>query len=129
MPLGDLDTIGRDIKPIAPQMVTLSIDAGRKTKVRAGDILGALGVEHRSEEASYSPDLMVRNGQIAGTTGQPKGVLVTPNGYTLTVSAALGIVAKLMAAQRPIGGYYTPSRLMGADYVLRLPGVKRLPER
>ena len=42
MPLGDLDTIGRDIKPIAPQMVTLSIDAGRKTKVRAGDILGAL---------------------------------------------------------------------------------------
>ncbi|MCF7741576.1 ATP-dependent RNA helicase DbpA [Aeromonas veronii] len=42
MPLGDLDSIGRGIKPIAPQMVTLSIDAGRKTKVRAGDILGAL---------------------------------------------------------------------------------------
>ncbi|EKB24915.1 ATP-dependent RNA helicase DbpA [Aeromonas veronii] len=42
MPLGDLDSIGRDIKPITPQMVTLSIDAGRKTKVRAGDILGAL---------------------------------------------------------------------------------------
>ena len=42
MPLGDLDSIGRDIKPIAPQMVTLSIYAGRKTKVRAGDILGAL---------------------------------------------------------------------------------------
>ncbi|PKQ80916.1 ATP-dependent RNA helicase DbpA [Aeromonas sobria] len=42
MPQGDLALIGRDIKPIAPQMVTLSIDAGRKTKVRAGDILGAL---------------------------------------------------------------------------------------
>ncbi|ATL93838.1 ATP-dependent RNA helicase DbpA [Aeromonas sp. CU5] len=42
MPQGDLTLIGRDIKPIAPQMVTLSIDAGRKTKVRAGDILGAL---------------------------------------------------------------------------------------
>ncbi|MFQ2190089.1 ATP-dependent RNA helicase DbpA [Aeromonas jandaei] len=42
MPLGDLDAIGRAIKPLAPQMVTLSIDAGRKTKVRAGDILGAL---------------------------------------------------------------------------------------
>ncbi|HDO1315766.1 ATP-dependent RNA helicase DbpA [Aeromonas veronii] len=42
MPLGDLDAIGRFIKPLAPQMVTLSIDAGRKTKVRAGDILGAL---------------------------------------------------------------------------------------
>lgn len=42
MPLGDLDAIGRAIKPLAPQMVTFSIDAGRKTKVRAGDILGAL---------------------------------------------------------------------------------------
>ncbi|MFQ2194662.1 ATP-dependent RNA helicase DbpA [Aeromonas jandaei] len=42
MPPGDLDAIGRAIKPLAPQMVTLSIDAGRKTKVRAGDILGAL---------------------------------------------------------------------------------------
>ncbi|MFQ2125020.1 ATP-dependent RNA helicase DbpA [Aeromonas jandaei] len=42
MPLGDLDAISRVIKPLAPQMVTLSIDAGRKTKVRAGDILGAL---------------------------------------------------------------------------------------
>ncbi|MDH0352133.1 MULTISPECIES: ATP-dependent RNA helicase DbpA [Aeromonas] len=42
IPQGDLAEIGRDIKPIAPQMVTLSIDAGRKSKVRAGDILGAL---------------------------------------------------------------------------------------
>ena len=42
IPQGDLAGIGRDIKPIAPQMVTLSIDAGRKSKVRAGDILGAL---------------------------------------------------------------------------------------
>ncbi len=42
IPQGDLAGIGRDIKPIAPQMVTLYIDAGRKSKVRAGDILGAL---------------------------------------------------------------------------------------
>ncbi|WMJ71351.1 TonB-dependent receptor [Stenotrophomonas sp. 24(2023)] len=36
----------------------------------AGDILGAMGFEHRSEQASYTPDLMVQKGQIAGTTGQ-----------------------------------------------------------
>ena len=47
----------------------------------------------------------------------------------LVFAAALGIVAKLMGPQRPIGGYYTPSRLMGADYVLRLPGVKRIGSR
>ncbi|MGY4014257.1 ATP-dependent RNA helicase DbpA [Aeromonas molluscorum] len=42
IPHGDLASIGRELKPIAPLMVTLSIDAGRKSKVRAGDILGAL---------------------------------------------------------------------------------------
>lgn len=66
-------------------------------------------------------------GEVSDAAGrQVSAVLKTPNGYTLTVLAALGIVAKLMGPQRPIGGYYTPSRLMGADYVLRLPGVKRV---
>ena len=47
----------------------------------------------------------------------------TPNGYDLTVTAALGIVQRLLGAELP-GGYYTPAMLMGADYVLSLPGVK-----
>lgn len=46
----------------------------------------------------------------------------TPNGYDLTVNASLGIVEHLLA-NAPAGGYYTPSMLMGADYVLGLPGV------
>ncbi len=67
-------------------------------------------------------------GEVRDAAGhEANGILVTPNGYTLTVLSSLGIVAKLLGAQRPIGGFYTPSRLMGADYVLRLPGVKRLP--
>ncbi|HHA2859083.1 TonB-dependent receptor [Stenotrophomonas maltophilia] len=37
----------------------------------AGDILAAMGFEHRSEEASYTPDTMVQKGEIAGTSGQP----------------------------------------------------------
>lgn len=66
-------------------------------------------------------------GEVSDAAGrQASAILKTPNGYTLTVLAALGIVAKLMSPQRPIGGYYTPSRLMGADYILRLPGVKRV---
>lgn len=47
----------------------------------------------------------------------------TPNGYEITVTAALGIVARLLDGPAPKGGYYTPSALMGADYVLSLPGV------
>jgi short subunit dehydrogenase-like uncharacterized protein len=54
-----------------------------------------------------------------------RGQLRTPNGYALTVTAALGIVERLLAGERPAGGYYTPSLLMGADYVLSLPGVSR----
>lgn len=54
--------------------------------------------------------------------------LRTPNGYELTVSASLGIVEHLLASTPP-GGYYTPSMLMGADYVLDLPGVALLDSR
>jgi short subunit dehydrogenase-like uncharacterized protein len=32
----------------------------------------------------------------------------------------------LLPDERPAGGYYTPSMLMGADYVLSLPGVWRV---
>ena len=34
-----------DLKPVLPQMVTLCLDLGKKDKVRAGDILGALTKE------------------------------------------------------------------------------------
>ncbi|MEP6882386.1 MAG: saccharopine dehydrogenase NADP-binding domain-containing protein [Dokdonella sp.] len=51
--------------------------------------------------------------------------LRTPNGYDLTVTASLGI-AEHVLANAPDGGYYTPSMLMGADYVLGLPGVALL---
>lgn len=49
--------------------------------------------------------------------------LRTPNGYDLTVTASLGIVQRLLAGGAP-AGFHTPSRLMGADYVLSLPGVR-----
>ncbi len=50
--------------------------------------------------------------------------LRTPNGYDLTVTASLGIVERLLDGPKPDGGYYTPSKLMGPDYVLSLPGVR-----
>ncbi len=53
--------------------------------------------------------------------------LAGPNGYDLTVTAALGIVADVIATPRD-GGYYTPSQLMGAEYALMLPGVRKVAE-
>ncbi len=48
--------------------------------------------------------------------------LVVPNGYTLTVTASLGIVEHLLRGTEA-AGFRTPSQLMGAEYVLSLPGV------
>jgi short subunit dehydrogenase-like uncharacterized protein len=62
-------------------------------------------------------------GEVRDASGQQKSLrLRAPNGYDITVTAALGIVERLLR-DAPAGGYYTPSQLMGADYVLSLPGV------
>ncbi|HET6604758.1 MAG TPA: saccharopine dehydrogenase NADP-binding domain-containing protein [Xanthomonadaceae bacterium] len=68
--------------------------------------------------------------RIWGEARTPDGTLcarrlLTPNGYELTATAALGIVERLQRAPAPAAGFATPSRLMGADYVLTLPGVER----
>jgi short subunit dehydrogenase-like uncharacterized protein len=64
-------------------------------------------------------------GEVRDAEGRElKRRLRTPNGYAITVTAVLGIVARLRDGERPPGGYYTPSKLMGADYVLGLPDVR-----
>lgn len=51
--------------------------------------------------------------------------LRTPNGYSITVTASLGIVEHLLKHDVE-GGFRTPSRLMGADYVTTLPGCSAI---
>jgi short subunit dehydrogenase-like uncharacterized protein len=64
-------------------------------------------------------------GEVTDPRGQQQRLrLRTPNGYELTVTASLGIVERLLDAAPAEGGYYTPSMLMGSDYVLSLPGVR-----
>ena len=55
--------------------------------------------------------------------GEVRKVMTTPNGYDLTAHAALGILEHILA-MKPAPGFYTASQLMGAEYVLGLPGVK-----
>ncbi|MBS0375860.1 MAG: saccharopine dehydrogenase NADP-binding domain-containing protein [Proteobacteria bacterium] len=65
----------------------------------------------------------VRNAAGAVRTAR----LEVGNGYTVTVQAALGIVARLLdPAQPPAAGALTPARLMGARYVETLPGSGRI---
>ncbi|MEJ7746138.1 MAG: saccharopine dehydrogenase NADP-binding domain-containing protein [Luteimonas sp.] len=62
-------------------------------------------------------------GEVRDAGGaERKQHLLVPNGYTLTASASLGIVEHLLRGT-DAAGYHTPSQLMGAEYVLSLPGV------
>jgi short subunit dehydrogenase-like uncharacterized protein len=47
-----------------------------------------------------------------------------PEGYTLTVHAALAVVERVLAGE-VLPGFQTPSRVYGPDFVLGLPGVVR----
>lgn len=63
---------------------------------------------------------------VWGEARNPSGRLValelrTANGYSLTAQAALGILERIIA-RPPAAGFTTASQLMGADYVLALPG-------
>lgn len=86
-------------------------------KRRAGATRGP-SAERRARSGCY-----VWGEARAADGSEAKLALRTPNGYALTVDAALGIVAHVLDAH-PAGGYYTPSQLMGADWVLSLPGVQ-----
>ncbi len=62
-------------------------------------------------------------GEVRGPDGaEAERHLVVPNGYSLTVTASLGIVEHLLRGTEA-AGFRTPSQLMGAEYVLSLPGV------
>lgn len=53
--------------------------------------------------------------------------LVTPNGYTLTASASVAAVKRVLQGRLGVApGVHTPSRAFGAEFVLALPGVERV---
>jgi short subunit dehydrogenase-like uncharacterized protein len=63
-------------------------------------------------------------GEVRNAAGAESRLhIVTPNGYALTALCAVDIVRHVLAT-KPAGDYYTPSQLMGADYVLSVPGVR-----
>ncbi len=60
-------------------------------------------------------------GEASNARGEKKTARIrTANGYSLTVTGSLAVVEHLMTKELA-GGAYTPSRLVGADLVTRLP--------
>lgn len=60
-------------------------------------------------------------GEASNARGEKKTARIrTANGYSLTISGSLAVAEHLMKKE-VAGGAYTPSRLVGADLVMRLP--------
>ncbi|MBS0212949.1 MAG: saccharopine dehydrogenase NADP-binding domain-containing protein [Proteobacteria bacterium] len=97
--------------------------------LRSGIVQGLL--KRRVERRVRGPSDARRGNTLTHVWGEARDAqgrqarrhLVVPNGYTLTVDAALGIVERVLAGDVP-AGFRTPSQLMGADYVMGLPGVR-----
>jgi short subunit dehydrogenase-like uncharacterized protein len=93
-------------------------------------------VQRRIERSTPGPSAQRRQDSGAYVWGEVRNAadraarleLSAPNGYELTVTASLGIAERLLAGPAAAGGYYTPSRLMGARYVLTLPGTTLIEE-
>jgi short subunit dehydrogenase-like uncharacterized protein len=65
-------------------------------------------------------------GEATDANGRRKTIrIATLEGYALTVVAALGVSEHLLANDCP-AGFWTPAALMGADFILTLPGTSML---
>ena len=139
IPWGDVYTayVSTGIANVETYMVVPPKTIARMAWMRRLQPLLRLGVvqdfmKQRIERATPGPSEQRRHdsgsyiwGEATNAAGrQAKLELSAPNGYDLTVTASLGIVEHILARPQGAGGYFTPSLLMGADYVLSLPGVR-----
>ncbi len=87
-------------------------------------------LKRQIEKRIKGPDSQARSetttrlwGEVRSADGRTvSATMETPEGYNLTVTAGLGIVAFLLENDAE-GGYVTPSLLMGSGYAESLPGV------
>ncbi len=142
IPWGDLYTayVSTGIRNIETYMVVSPKTIANARRMRFMRPLLGLGfvqnfMKRRIERSNPGPSEERRrdNGcRVWGEVTDSSGALATlsiagPNGYDLTVTASIGIAIHLLDRKDGIaGGYYTPSQLMGAEYVLGLPGVRRV---
>ena len=76
------------------------------------------------EQREHTPVLLWGEGRTAsGRT--VVGRIRVPNGYTTTVHAALALIERTLTQSVPVG-YRTPSQVVGADFLSRLPGATRV---
>lgn len=139
IPWGDVFTahISTGIPDIEVYMAVPPSSIGRVRRLRLLRPLLGLGpvqrfMKARVEATVKGPSIAKRTATDSYVWGEARNAagrevkidLITPNGYDLTVNASLGIAEHLLGRSDVTGGYYTPSLLLGADYVLSLPGTQ-----
>lgn len=139
IPWGDVFTahISTGIPDIEVYMAVPPASIGRVRRLRLFRPLLGLGpvqrfMKARVEAKVKGPSIAKRTATDSYVWGEARNAagrevkieLITPNGYDLTVSASLGIAEHLLGRSDVPGGYYTPSLLLGADYVLTLPDTR-----
>ncbi|MDC0662697.1 hypothetical protein [Marinobacter sp. SS21] len=118
--------------PGSPRMIT---SAKRANYIRPllGISLAQKLIKARIAKTVKGPDEAQRAqmptfvwGEATNARGQRKTARIrTANGYSLTVTGSLAVIEHLMT-NTPAGGAYTPSKLVGADLVTRLPDSGQL---
>jgi short subunit dehydrogenase-like uncharacterized protein len=89
-------------------------------KSRVASAVTGPGVQARAKSPTYVW------GEVSNDRGERRVARIrTANGYDVTVAGALAAVRHLLY-NKPSGGSYTPSQLLGAELVTTLPGSGRL---
>ncbi len=105
---------------VAPLLATKVVQDLLKSRIRSGP--------PGPTDEQRARGLSLLWGEVSDDArGRAVSRLQTPEGYTLTVLAALAIVDKVLGGAAPVG-FQTPARAYGADFVLGLEGVERVDE-
>ncbi len=140
IPWGDVSTAFRttgigNVEVYVP--VSPSALAGLRRLGRFGWLLRRSAVQSflkwRIRQRAPGPDAAEREKTPVYVWGEAKDAtgriviarLRVPNGYTVTTDAAVAIARRLLEPDVP-AGFTTPARLMGSDFVTRLPGATQI---
>jgi short subunit dehydrogenase-like uncharacterized protein len=91
-----------------------------KRRIKAGPAGPTDEERARGESLLWGEATDIHGGRVASRIRGPEG-------YTLTASSAVAIVARVLKDETP-PGFQTPSLAYGPDFVLTLPGVSRSDE-
>ncbi|MES2491417.1 MAG: saccharopine dehydrogenase NADP-binding domain-containing protein [Pseudomonadota bacterium] len=136
IPWGDVSTAYHstgipNVEVFIPGSPKLIANAKRANNIRW--LLGFAPVQaflkNRIGKTVKGPDTATRDklttyvwGEVSNAKGEKRTARIkTANGYSLTITGSLAITEYLLKNTVP-GGAYTPSKLLGADLITRLPG-------